>query len=175
MLNIGEKKFLSPFVKLENRRKGIILKKKALEWFIKIAWPIVKFVIINFGREITIFIFEKIKSTVRRKRTAKMEEALNKAKNVENAAEETNNPEEKLRYYEIAKAYKDEAEYQRRFLNDFLEEIENAALEIMETVQQKSSEVEVDDLFTFDKKKGTLKAAENRKLLEHKSDKKNKK
>ncbi|SHG58825.1 hypothetical protein [Ornithinibacillus halophilus] len=150
------------------------MKKKVIEWFIKFAWPAVKFVIINFGQTIAKFIFESLKARAREKSINKMEEALKHAKNAEKAAESTNDPKEKMQYYEVAKAYKEEAEYQRRFLADFLDEIENSAIDILETVQQKSSEVEVEDLFIMDKKQGKLKAVENQEILDYKSNKNNK-
>jgi len=145
------------------------LKKKVIEWFLKLGWPVVKFVIINFGQEILNFAFNSLKAKARNRSTAKMEEALKNARNAENAAESADDSKEKLQYYELAKAYKEEAEYQRRFLSDFLEEVEISSKEIMKTVQQKSSEVKVEDLVVLDQKEGKLKAVENQKLLEHNS------
>ncbi|MGG2081640.1 hypothetical protein [Lysinibacillus pakistanensis] len=143
------------------------MKRKVIEWFLKLGWPVVKFVIINFGQEILNFAFKTLKEKARNRSTAKMEEAMKNARNAEKAAESTADSKEKLQYYELAKAYKDEAEYQRRFLSDFLEEVENSSKEIMKTVQQKCSEVKAEDLFVLDQKEGKLKAIENQKLLEH--------
>lgn len=126
-----------------------------------------KFVIINYGQEILNFVFKSLKEKAKNRSTAKMEEALKNARNAEKAAESTDDSKEKLQYYELAKAYKEAAEYQRGFLSDFLEEVEMSSKEIMKTVQQKSSEVKFKDLFVLDQKEGTLKAVENQKLLEH--------
>ncbi|MFJ7971339.1 hypothetical protein [Psychrobacillus sp. NPDC096389] len=142
------------------------MKKKAITWFIKMAWPVVKFVIINFGKEITAFVIEAIKVKVKSKNNAKMEEALKNARNAEISAELTEDQDQKLRFYELAKGYKEEAEYHKRFLSDILDALEESSKEIMETVQQKSSEVNADDVFVLDNKKGELKPVENHKLLE---------
>lgn len=141
------------------------MKKKVIEWFLKLGWPAVKFVIINFGQEILNFAFDSLKEQSRKRSIAKTEEALKNASNAEKAAESTDDSKEKLRYYELAKAYKESAEYHRRFLNDFLEEVEISSKEIMKTVQQKSSEVKAEDVLVLDKKEGKLKAVENQKLL----------
>jgi len=143
------------------------LKKKVIEWFLKLGWPVVKFVITNYGQEILNFAFKSLKAQARNRSSAKMEEALKNARNAEKAAESTEDSKEKLQYYELAKAYKVTAEYQRRFLSDFLEEVEISSKEIMKTVQQKSSEIQAEDLFVLDQKEGKLKAVENQKLLEH--------
>ncbi|MFC4025148.1 hypothetical protein ACFOUV_15240 [Oceanobacillus longus] len=60
-----------------------------------------------------------------------MEEALKNTRNTERAAESTNDSTEKLQYYEVAKSYKEEAEYHRRFLTDFIEETEKSSAEIL--------------------------------------------
>ena len=143
------------------------MRKKVIEWFLKLGWPAVKFVIINYGQEILNFVFKSLKAQAKNRSIAKMEEALKNARNAEKAAESTDDSKEKLQYYELAKAYKEAAEYQRRFLSDFLEEVEISSKEIMKTVQQKSSEVKAEDLFVLDQKEGKLKAVENQKLLEH--------
>ncbi|WNN77789.1 hypothetical protein RKS58_08090 [Lysinibacillus capsici] len=143
------------------------MKKKVIEWFLKLGWPVVKFVIINYGQEILNFAFKSLKAKAKNRSVARMEEALKNARNAEKAAESTEDSKEKLRYYELAKAYKETAEYQRSFLSDFLEEVEISSKEIMKTVQQKSSEIKAEDLFVLDQKEGKLKAVENQKLLEH--------
>ncbi|WP_421927398.1 hypothetical protein [Lysinibacillus capsici] len=142
------------------------MKKKVIEWFVRLGWPAVKFVIINFGQEILKFAFESLKAQARNRSIYKMEEAMKNARNAEKAAESTDDSKEKLRYYELAKAYKETAEYQRSFLSDFLEEVETSSKEIMNTVQQKSLEIKAEDLFVLDQKEGKLKAVENQKLLE---------
>ena len=147
------------------------MKKKVIEWFLKLGWPVVKFVIINYGQEILNFAFKSLKAKAKNRSVARMEEALKNARNAEKAAESTEDSKEKLRYYELAKAYKETAEYQRSFLSDFLEEVEISSKEIMKTVQQKSSEIKAEDLFVLDQKEGKLKAVENQKLLEHNTNK----
>ncbi len=149
------------------------MKKKAINRFIKMIWPVVKFVITNFGQEITAFVIDTIKIKVKEKSNAKMEEALKNARNAEKSAESTNNPEQKLKFYELAKGYIEESEYHKRFLSDLLNVIEDTSKEVLETVQLKSSEIKAEDLFILDNKQGDLKPVENHKVLEFDSNNRN--
>ncbi|UED81962.1 hypothetical protein FH508_0008720 [Lysinibacillus sp. CD3-6] len=143
------------------------MKKKVIEWFIKLGWPVVKYVIMEFGQEILSFAFESLKQKARNRSKEKMEEALRNAENAEKAAESTEDPKEKLKYYDIANNYRKIAEYQGKFLSDMLDVVESTSKEIMDSVQQKTSKIKAEDLFVLDRKEGKLKAVENQKLLEH--------
>ena len=48
---------------------------------------------------------------------------LLKAKENEDNAEKAASSEERLRFYELAKAYKDEGEFQRKYLDEFEREM----------------------------------------------------
>lgn len=145
------------------------MKKKMIAWFIKIAWPVIKFVIVNFGTEITSYVFNLLKVNAKKRSIFKAEEAMRKAEDAEREAENAEDPELKVQYFEIAKAYKEEAEYHKKFINDFIEEIEKSSADILKNVQKEVSKVEAEDLFIFDKKQGTLKPVEDKKLLENKT------
>lgn len=138
-----------------------------IEWFIKIAWPVIKFVIVKFGTDIARYVFNLLKLNAKKRGIAKAEETIRKAEHAEREAEAAEDPGLKVQYFEIAKAYREEAEYHKKFVNDFMEEIEKSSVDILANVQKEVSKVEAEDLFVFDKKQGTLKAVEDRKLLEN--------
>jgi len=140
----------------------------------KMGWPLMKFFIYNYGEKIVMFIFEKLRENITKSKLQKAEEAIKKAENAEAAADKTTVPETKLKYFEIAKAYRDEANRQKEFLHDFFEELENSTAEITQSVQDKINQLEIDDVFLIEEKTGDIKVIDGKKEVKVKLKKRKK-
>ena len=141
----------------------INIKKPGLKWLMKFGWPIIKYVLVNYGEQIAKFVSIEIKERIRKKKLQKMDDAFVKAKENEDNAEKAASSEERLRFYELAKAYKDEGEFQRKSLDEFEREIESVIESIVEDVVNKSNKIEFDNLFEVEGEK--LKASNSQLLL----------
>lgn len=148
------------------------MKKSVLNWLMKFGWPIIKYVLINYGRQIAYFVSTKIKERFKIKKAQKMEDALNKAHHNEENAKNASSSEESLKFYEIAKAYKEEAEFHRKSMDEFEREIEKIIDSVMDDVVNKSKQIEFDHVFKIEGKK--LKASDKNMLVEETENKETK-
>lgn len=147
------------------------MNRQITEWFMKMGWPLIKFFLYNYGEEIVMYIFEKLRKIITDRKHENIAEAMRKAESAEAAAETVNNPEDKLKYYELAKAYRDEADRQREFLRQFTEELENSTLEITKSVQDKINKIEIHDIFEIEEKTGFIKVIDDNKEIKVKKKK----
>jgi hypothetical protein len=125
----------------------INMAKKIPKRVIKMAWPILQFFIVNFGREIVLYVMEQLQTMIKAKKRKEMEEALNKAQDAENAANTAENEEDKLKYYEIAKLYREEAERKKQFLQEFMHDLDDSVIKLTESVQEKAKQIDINDVF----------------------------
>jgi len=124
---------------------------------IKIVWPIIQFFIINFGKDIVMFVLDELRTMVTKKKRKEMEDALNKAQQAEQAASTAKSEEDKLKYYEFAKLYREEAERKKQFLQEFMEDIDESVEELTKSVQEKTKRIDVNDVFGIEEPQGNVK------------------
>jgi|SRR5699024_1297069 len=93
---------------------------------------------------------------LQKKKRQEMEGALNKAKQADQAAANTKGEEDKLKYYEYAKVYREEAERKRDFLQEFMNDIDDSVQELTESVQEKTKNIDVNDVFGIDEPEGNV-------------------
>lgn len=130
----------------------------------KFGWPVIKYVLVNYGKQIAQYVTSEVKEKVRKKKLQKMEAAYARAKENENNAESASSSEDSLRFYEMAKVYKEEGDFHSKSLNEFESEIESIVEGVIEDVVRKSNDIEFDQLFAIEGKE--LKASETEILLE---------
>lgn len=140
------------------------MKGPVLKWLLKVGWPIIKYVLVNYGHQIANYVAREIKEKVRAKKVAKMENAIKKEQEYEHFADQATTSEEKLRFSEIAAMHKEEAAFQRKAMEEFEKDVDEVITQICDDVVDKSNQIEFDDLFVIEGKE--LKAAEEQALLE---------
>lgn len=91
------------------------------------------------------------------KREKEMEEALKKAEEAEQAAANAKSEEDKIKYYEFAKTYKEEAERKKQFIQEFMIDLDESVEHLTESVKERAESIEVNDVFGIEERDGSVK------------------
>ncbi|MDR4889721.1 hypothetical protein RGU12_19700 [Fredinandcohnia sp. QZ13] len=148
--------------------------KKFLELFIKKAWPVIRKLLVKYGKEILEFVFEKVTELFKnwiigmgKEKKAKAEESYEKAK-------AATNPEEKKKFEFEYEFYKKEAESYKEKIKVMEEELEKLKETLREDINKKTTDLKAEDLFSTNSKDSynpfVLKDTNNILKLEDKND-----
>ena len=136
---------------------AIVMRVKVPKKVLRIVWPIMKFFIVNFGKDIVMFVLDELRTIVTNKKKKEMEEALKKAEEAEQAAANAKSEEDKIKYYEFAKTYKEEAERKKQFIQEFMIDLDESVEHLTESVKERAESIEVNDVFGIEERDGSMK------------------
>ncbi|MEH7236766.1 hypothetical protein [Bacillus sp. JJ1562] len=148
--------------------------KKFLELFIKKAWPVIKELLVRYGKEILEFIFEKLSEFIKSWIEKIKNEKMAKAEESHEKASTATDPEEKKKYEYEYEFYKKEAESYAEKMKDMEEELEKLKQSIREDVTKKTKDLKAENLFSTNTKDSynpfVLKDTNNILKLENKNE-----
>lgn len=126
--------------------------KKIIEWFVKMAWPVILKFLIKYSDEIIEFIFKTIIVKMNQKRQKQQTEQMAEAEKKFKMAKEEIDPELKKQYYDDAVKQHEQAssfEEKMNVWNDYLNSIKE---EIKEEILQNTKDLKAEDIFETGKK-----------------------